>query len=180
MAVKVRPPGWPGAGLRLYGHREHNQSLGSGPQVVEISRYVTLCPMINGVILQKLQTLDEVLLELSSLGQVTVDQLHNDWRTRRAIERDLQVLIEIMIDVCQRLIALAGQTPAVTARDAVERCVQLGALSQYDAYHRMVQFRNFIVHHYARIDTAILVDIVNHRLSDAVRFRNEILAYVQH
>jgi uncharacterized protein YutE (UPF0331/DUF86 family) len=135
--------------------------------------------MINGVIVHKLQTLDEILLELASLGQVSVDQLHHDWRTHRAIERDLQVLIEIMIDVCQRLIALAGQTPAVTARDAVERCVQLGALSQYDAYHRMVQFRNFIVHHYERVDTAILVDIVNQRLSDVGRFRDEILVYVQ-
>jgi uncharacterized protein YutE (UPF0331/DUF86 family) len=135
--------------------------------------------MINGVILQKLQALDTVILELRSLGQVTLAQLHSDWRTHRAVERDLQVLIEIMIDVCQRLIALAGLTPAVTAREAVERCVQLGALSQYDAYHRMVQFRNFIVHHYDRVDTAILADIVNNRLPDVERFRDEILAYVQ-
>jgi uncharacterized protein YutE (UPF0331/DUF86 family) len=135
--------------------------------------------MMNGVIVQKLQTLDEVLLELRSLGRVTEAQLHNDWRTRRAIERDLQVLIEIMIDVCQRLIALAGQTPVTTAREAIERCVQLGALARYEEYHRMVQFRNFIVHHYERIDTAILVDIVNRRLGDMERFRDEILAYVQ-
>ena len=135
--------------------------------------------MINGVILQKLQTLDEVVLELRSLGQVTEAQLHDDWRTHRAIERDLQVLVEIMIDVCQRLIALAGQTPTATAREAVERCVQLGALSPCEAYYRMVQFRNFIVHHYDRIDLAILVDIVNRRLGDAERFRDEILAYVQ-
>jgi uncharacterized protein YutE (UPF0331/DUF86 family) len=135
--------------------------------------------MINGVILQKLQTLDEVVLELRSLGQVTEAQLHDDWRTHRAVERDLQVLIEIMIDVCQRLIALAGQTPTATTREAIERCVQLGALSQYEAYSRMVQFRNFIVHHYDRIDLAILVDIVNRRLGDAERFRDEILVYVQ-
>ena len=135
--------------------------------------------MINGIIIQKLQTLDEVVLELRSLGQVTEGQLHDDWRTRRAVERDLQVLIEIMIDVCQRLIALVGQTPTATAREAVERCVQLGALSQYEAYHPMIQFRNFIVHHYERIDTAILVDIVNQRLGAAERFRDEILAYVQ-
>ena len=134
--------------------------------------------MINGVIIQKLQTLDEVVLELRSLGQVTEGQLHDDWRTRRAVERDLQVLIEIMIDVCQRLIALVGQTPTATAREAVERCVQLGALSQYEAYHRMVQLRNFI-DHYECIDTAILVDIVNQRLGAAERFRDEILAYVQ-
>jgi uncharacterized protein YutE (UPF0331/DUF86 family) len=135
--------------------------------------------MMNGVIVQKLQTLDEVLLELRSLGQLTEAQLHNDWRTRRAIERDLQVLIEVMIDVCQRLIALAGQTPVTTAREAIERCVQLGALARYEAYHRMVQFRNFIVQHYERIDTAILADIVNRRLGDVERFRDEILAYVQ-
>ena len=135
--------------------------------------------MMNGVIVQKLQTLDEVLLELRSLGQVTEAQLHNDWRTRRAIERDLQVLLKIMIDICQRLIALAGQTPVTTAQEAIECCVQLGALARYEAYHRMVQFRNFIVHHYERIDTAILVDIVNRPLGDIERFRDEILAYVQ-
>jgi len=57
--------------------------------------------------------------------------------------------------------------------------VQLGALARYEAYHRMVQLRNFIVHHYERVDTAILIDIVNRRLGDIERFRDEILAYVQ-
>jgi uncharacterized protein YutE (UPF0331/DUF86 family) len=141
--------------------------------------YATLHRMINGVIVQKLQTLDGVLLELRSLGEVSTEQLTRDWRTRRAIERDLQVLIEVMIDVCQRLIALAGLAPTVTAGEAVARCVQLGALSQDDTYHRMVQFRNFIVHHYDQVDVDILVDIVNRHLSDVERFRDEILAYVQ-
>ena len=133
--------------------------------------------MLNGTIYKKLQTLDVVLLELRSLGQVSVVQLEQDWRTRRAIERDLQVLVEIMIDICQRLIALAGQTPVETARDAIDRCIQLGALSQNDDYRRMVQFRNFVVHHYEQIDSAILVDIVNRRLDDFERFRDEISAY---
>ena len=135
--------------------------------------------MINGVVLQKLQTLDETLTELRSLGQISVTQLNNDWRTRRAVEGDLQVLVEIVIDVCQRLISLAGQTPATTGADAVERCIQLGALSSYEAYHKMVQFRNFIVHRYERVDVAILVNMVNQRLPDFERFRAEVLAYVQ-
>jgi uncharacterized protein YutE (UPF0331/DUF86 family) len=139
----------------------------------------TLHRMINGVIVQKLQTLDGVLLELRSLGEVTTEQLNRDWRTRRAVERDLQVLIEVMIDVCQRLIALAGLVPTVTAGEAVARCVHLGALSQDEPYHRMVQFRNFIVHHYDQVDIDILVEIVNRHLSDVERFRDEILAYVQ-
>lgn len=135
--------------------------------------------MINGIILQKLQTLDQTLMELRSLGQVNVAQLKNDWRIQRAVERDLQVLVEIVIDVCQRLISLAGQTPAATGADAVERCVQLGALSDDMVYRQMIQFRNFIVHRYERVDTAILVDLVNHHLTDFERFRAEVLAYVQ-
>jgi uncharacterized protein YutE (UPF0331/DUF86 family) len=135
--------------------------------------------MINGIILGKLQTLDETLLELRSLGQINVAQLNKDWRTQRAIERDLQVLVEIVIDVCQRLISLAGQTPAATGGDAVERCIQLGALSDDEAYRQMVRFRNFIVHRYERVDAAVLVDVVNHRLADFERFRTEIMAYVQ-
>lgn len=135
--------------------------------------------MINGIIFQKLQSLDEILTELRSLGTVRIADLEGDWRTRRAIERDLQVMVEIVIDVCQRLIALAGQTPAPTSGDAVERCIQLGALSNYDAYRKMVQFRNFVVHRYERVDVAILVDMVNHRLSDFERFRGEVQRYAK-
>lgn len=79
----------------------------------------------------------------------------------------------------RRLIALAGQTPAPTSGDAVERCIQLGALSNYDAYRKMVQFRNFVVHRYERVDVAILVDMVNHRLADFERFRAEVQKYAK-
>jgi len=135
--------------------------------------------MLNGIIVQKLQTLDEVLVELRSLGKIDAEQLAADWRTQRAIERDLQVLVEVVIDVCQRLISLAGQTPATTGVDAVERCIQLGALSDDEAYRQMVRFRNFIVHRYDRIEGSILVDLVNHRLPDFERFKEDVLNYVQ-
>ena len=133
----------------------------------------------NGVVLQKLQRLDEALNELGSLGAVTVEQLAADWRTRRAVERDLQVLVEIVIDVCQRLISLAGQTPASTGAEAVARCIQLGALADYEPYRLMVQFRNFIVHRYDHVDVGILAEMVNLHLGDFERFRAEVMAYVQ-
>lgn len=135
--------------------------------------------MINGVILQKLQSLDETLLELRSLGQINAAQLNHDWRTRRAVERDLQVLVEIVIDICQRLISLAGQTPAVTGVDAIERCIHLGVLSDDEAYRQMVRFRNYIVHRYEQVDVTILTEVVNNRLTDFDQFRAEVLAYVQ-
>jgi uncharacterized protein YutE (UPF0331/DUF86 family) len=135
--------------------------------------------MLNGIIVQKLQPLDEVLAELRSLENIDAGQLTADWRTQRAIERDLQVLVEVVIDVCQRLISQAGQTPATTGGDAVERCIQLGALSDDEAYRQMVRFRNFIVHRYDRIEGSILADVINQRLPDFERFKEDVLNYVQ-
>jgi len=135
--------------------------------------------MINGVVLHKLEALEQVLTELKSLGMVSVAQLENEWRTRRAIERDLQILVEIVIDVCQRLISLEGRTPATTGRKAVSACVQMGILSDYEPYGKMVQFRNFIVHRYERVDIDILVNMVNRRMPDFEQFRNEVLTYVR-
>jgi len=72
-----------------------------------------------------------------------------------------------------------GQSPATTGRDAVDRVIALGILGQLDAYSKMVQFRNFVVHRYEQVDNVILVDMVNRRLVDFESFRNEILAYVK-
>lgn len=136
--------------------------------------------MKNAVLLGKLQVLEETLIELRSLGQVTVAQLQSDWRTRRAVERDLQVAVETVIDICQRILALLHQAPAPTSLQADERCVQLGVLSDRPAYRRMVQFRNWLVHRYDRIDPAVLVDVINTRLGDFDLFRDEILRFCQH
>ncbi len=134
--------------------------------------------MTNGVILRRLDTLDQVLRELRSLGPVTASQLEGDWRVRRAVERDLQVAVEVVVDVCQRLLALAGEAPSSTGADAVRRCFEKGILSAAEPYRRMVQFRNFIVHRYDQIDVSVLADVLGCRLPDFERFRDEVLAHV--
>ena len=135
--------------------------------------------MINGVVAQKLQALDAVLAELRTLGIVSAKALRSDWQQRRAIERNLQVLVEVVIDVCQRLVTVTGQSPATSGADAIERCIQMGALTPDENYTRMVRLRNFLVHRYEHIDPDILANMVNRHLGDFEKFRNEILAYVQ-
>ena len=124
-------------------------------------------------------SLDETISELRSLGPVSAGELLQDWRTRRAVERDLQVLVEVVIDICQRVIALSGQTPATTGGDAVERCIAMGVIANREPYRQMVRFRNFIFHRYERVDAEILAEMVNRRLEDFAQFRQEVLAYAQ-
>ncbi len=61
----------------------------------------------------------------------------------------------------------------------MDRIIALGILGQLDAYSKMVQFRNFVVHRYEQVDNEILADMVNRRLVDFESFRNEILAYLK-
>jgi uncharacterized protein YutE (UPF0331/DUF86 family) len=135
--------------------------------------------MLNGIIAQKLQALDRVLVELRSLGVVSVKDLKTNWQQQRAIERNLQVLVEVVIDVCQRLLAIAEQSPAATSADAIQRCIEMGALTPDENYKRMVRLRNFLVHRYERVDPEVLANMINRHLGDFEKFRDEIMAYVQ-
>lgn len=128
--------------------------------------------MINGTVAGKLANLQQVLIELRSLGLVT------DWMMRRAIERDLQIAVEIVVDVCHRLVALAGLSAPASSREAIELCHTLGALSKVEPYRRMVGFRNLVVHRYEFVDLAVLADVVNNQLEDFDAFRREVEAYV--
>lgn len=134
--------------------------------------------MINGVITGKLTNLRQRLSELRTLSPLTPERLQ-EWLVPRAVERDLQVSVEIVIDVCQRLLSLAGLPPAATSREAVEGCVSLGVLASPEPYRQMVGFRNMVVHRYEFVDTEVLLRLVNHHLPDFDRFQQEVLDYVE-
>lgn len=133
--------------------------------------------MNNSIVLQKLQTLDEVLTELRSLGQIGLAQLE-DWRTRRAVERDLLILSKTISEV-SHLMASVVENTAHAKQDAFDHCVQMGALSQSDIYRRIGQLWQVMTRRYEAVDPAILIDAVNRRLEDFQQFRDEALAYVQ-
>jgi uncharacterized protein YutE (UPF0331/DUF86 family) len=43
-----------------------------------------------------------------------------------------------------------------------------------DRCRPMIQFRNYIVHRYERIDSAVLADILRNHLDDFAAFRDEV------
>ena len=133
--------------------------------------------MINGVITGKLSNLRQRLDELRTLYPLSQERLQ-EWLVLRAVERDLQVAVEIVVDVCQRLMSLAGQPPAATSRAAVEGCVSLGVLSAAAPYRQMVGFRNLVVHRYEFVAPEVLLELVNCHLDDFEQFIAEVLDYV--
>ena len=136
--------------------------------------------MINGVILKKLQALDDRLNELDSLGKVTIERLNNDWQIKRAIECNLQMMMAIFIDVCKGSLPQLMQAQAATATKVIELCVQSRVLSNQESYRPIVDFHNVFVRHcYEKINANTLTNFMNNHLDDFRRFRDEVLTHAR-
>ncbi len=80
----------------------------------------------------------------------------------------MQIAVEVIIDVCHRVIALQGAVPPATSRAALLA----------EKYRPLVGFRNLLVQEYEQIRLEIVVQIVNQGLGVLADFRDEVLSYV--
>lgn len=132
----------------------------------------------NGVVLKKFAVLDDEIARLQGLGPLTTAELDGNHFLKHGVERSLQICVEVVVDVAQRILALQGRQPAASAFDALLGLEAMGILASAERYRTMIQFRNFVVHRYERVDSAVLVDIVRNRLGDLTSFRSEIAGAV--
>ncbi len=131
----------------------------------------------NSVILSKLAVIEEYLTNLQNYLPVSFDQFKDDWGLQKITERSLQVMIEVMIDIAERIIAKKKVVPPETSADAIALLQEMGVVKNRDAYIKMVLFRNFVVHDYASVDVKILYSILEKNLPDFRNFMIEIKDY---
>ena len=129
----------------------------------------------NGVIQRKFALLDNHLLKLQQhLADVEFSSFQADYVLRSMAERALQVMVEIVIDIAERIIAIEDAGPVASAAEAIDRLVDLNVLKSSQPYVDMVRFRNLIVHQYEEVDAEIIFNIVKNKLENFRHFRNEI------
>jgi len=135
--------------------------------------------MRNGIVTRKLTEMEETLRRLREHLPTDYEEFSRDWARQKVVERALQIMIEAMIDIGERLIALEGGSPAETSVAVMERLQALGVVSRASRYVPMVRFRNFLVHQYEQMDLKILYGIVSQKLEDVEAFGAEIKTYVE-
>ena len=114
----------------------------------------------NGIIVKKIEQIEERLLKFQGLCPLTIHRLQEDFFLKSGIERTLQVCIEAIIDISERIMALEDFSPATTAYNAFKKIEDLGVIKSAEKYKKMVQFRNCIVHRYESIDNASPIDVL--------------------
>jgi uncharacterized protein YutE (UPF0331/DUF86 family) len=130
----------------------------------------------NGIISKKIDIIYEELNLLHQFEQITIEQLDQDRIIKHALERSLQICVECMIDIANRIIALTDRAPTATAAEAMNILERLNIIKNAAVYKKMIQFRNFIVHRYESVDNEIIVNICKHDLADFEMFIKEIQA----
>ena len=133
--------------------------------------------MQNDVIQNKLSRIEEYLTKLEEITPKEYSEYKKDWKAQMIAERGLQILIEIIIDVANRIIALKNWGPITSSGDSIKLLAMKKVISNEEPYSKTVQFRNFILHDYDKVDQTIVYSILTNNLDDIRKFRDEVLSY---
>jgi uncharacterized protein YutE (UPF0331/DUF86 family) len=132
------------------------------------------------LILRKLAELEEYLEQIREFSAVSMDEYSGDWKTQRIVERTLQMMIELCIDIAGHIISARKLRVPVSYADTFKSLADAGLITPYilDIMVKMAKFRNIVVHQYAGIDAEIVVLILRKHLDDFIVFRDAVLQMV--
>jgi uncharacterized protein YutE (UPF0331/DUF86 family) len=135
----------------------------------------------KNLILRKLADLGDLRGQLLEYAGITARRYAADWKTQRIVERTLQMMVEICLDVANHIISDRGYRRPVGYADHFTVLRENGVLSARLAARmvKMAKFRNLIVHNYDRIDAAIVVGILKKNLSDFEDFQKAVVGFLK-
>jgi uncharacterized protein YutE (UPF0331/DUF86 family) len=133
------------------------------------------------LILRKLGELDEYFRQIKEYDKITVSQYSGDWKVQRIVERTLQMMIEISVDIAGHIISDQGYRIPKSYSDAFGVLHEERILSDklFAALEKMAKFRNVVVHHYDKVDAEIVVGILKKDLKDFRGYRDAIVNFLK-
>lgn len=127
------------------------------------------------IIIRRITLLEEYLRDLREVAETTtLDEFRSDKIIQRYAERTLHMAIEACLDLANHVISFEGFREPTSNQDHFEVLWEQGLLEQElkDNLRRMGQFRNLLVHDYARVDPSIVFKIITKDLVDLREFAN--------
>jgi len=133
------------------------------------------------LIMRKLAELEIYIKQMQEYSTITVKEYSRDWKMQRIIERTLQMMIELCVDIANHIIADKKYRVPTSYSDTFQVLEEEGLISkkQYKTMKRIAQFKNIIVHHYDKIDETIVVNILRQNLSDFLEYKDSVLKIIK-
>lgn len=129
---------------------------------------------------KKLRRIEELLRELALVSVDTLENFRENIITRRFIERNIELGVEQMIDVCKHLVCSLELSEPETYSECFDILAKEGIVSKgnSETFKTMIRFRNILIHAYDGVDDSITYGIYKLRLNDFRAFIEEIRAYL--
>lgn len=133
------------------------------------------------MIRQKITLIQRDLSELKQFRRLSFDQIASDYRTHKAVERIIEVIINEAIDINQHLIVESGKRELpFDFRQSFLLLADLGVYPKEFAQHisGSVGLRNILVHQYRRLDEELFYESIADCLKDYIKYCELILRYL--
>ena len=128
---------------------------------------------MNDVVLNKKVSIERCIAQARKYYTADSGQpFESDFLRQAAIAMNLQRACELAIDIANHVIKTKRLGLPQDSRESFGLLCRAGLISQEQmaSLQAMVGFRNILVHEYMRIDLRILVDVIEHRMSELVDF----------
>lgn len=129
---------------------------------------------------RKIAQVDDYLNQIKEFSTISLRSYKKDWKTQRIVERTLQILIEVCIDIANHIISDQGMRVPVGYADTFQVLMENRVISKklFETMEKMAKFRNVVVHQYEKIDPAIVISILHRNLGDFEKYKKAILGYL--
>jgi len=117
---------------------------------------------------KKLRKIEDFLRELKSVDFKNLKEFKKDIIVKRFVERNIELAIEQMIDICKHFISGLDLREPETYSDCFEILADERVISEktVETFKTMARFRNILIHAYDNIDDSITYGIYKKHLKD--------------
>ena len=119
---------------------------------------------------KRLAFIETCLRELAQIADS--ERVEHDVRERRFVEHTLQIAIQAALDIASHVVASDRLGEPSSNHELFEMLERAGWVSPAlgSELRKMAGFRNVLVHGYTAVDSAIVRDVLEHRLGDLKAF----------
>lgn len=133
------------------------------------------------VVKRKLQKMTEYLNELESMRNISLEQYLGDFRNKRVVERLIQLIVDVAVDLNTHIVVDAGQSVPDDAYSSFIEVAKLGVLDKELALAIAPSAgeRNIIVHEYEEIDDVTVFESIDDTLKLYRKYVGAVLGYLE-
>ncbi len=133
------------------------------------------------IVYRKLKKLNSYIKELETFKDITFEEYLKDFQNRRTVERLIQLIVDVAVDINSHILVDEGHMPPEDAYDSFIKVGNKGIIPQKFAEEIAPSTgeRNIIVHEYEQIDDGIIFSSIKKAITMYKKYISYYMEYLE-